>query len=186
MPIKRSIVAGSRILAVTFNQLGLSLEGIMKMLLLGIADLDMPTFKLPVTQERLLRYKCNYVLHRTSAWSHAHKMCPISSVSLLHTIILRVNSNILLWRIVLHIGVMLHPTPVCKPPPPTHLPPGRDIAVTNICWSFSPFFHVVGSGNAYVISTVTYNHYVSSSGQWIIGSILQYYSSQLWATSYSW
>ena len=83
MPIKRSIVAGSRILAVTFNQLGLSLEGIMKMLLLGIADLDMPTFKLPVTQERLLRYKCNFFLIEP-AHGHMHTKCVQSPLSLFY------------------------------------------------------------------------------------------------------
>ena len=86
------------------------------------------------------------------------------------------NSYCLLWGMVLHIGVMLHPTSVCK----TNCP-GRNMVITNICWCFSPFFQgwimakLLVSWNylcTIVSNTVIYNHDVSSSEKWIIGSIL--------------
>ena len=61
----------------------------------------------------------------------------------------------------LHIGVMLHPTPICK----TNCP-GKDVTIAG-----ASLLSFMGFGNA-VSNIVTYNHDVSSSGQWIIGSIL--------------
>ena len=70
----------------------------------------------------------------------------------------------------MHVGVML--AYWCHATPDTNVQdqcPGRDMAITKICCASLLSF--MGFGNA-VSNIVTYNHDVSSSGQWIIGILL--------------